>query len=76
MFKLKYTISILDSKWQPIKRNLKLSIIPRINEYIFLNDQYHKVINVVHTFNKTQDVFLIIEEIVQEISVDNQQVTE
>lgn len=76
MFKPKYTISILDSKWQPIKRNLKLSIIPRMNEYIFLNDQYHKVINVVHTFNKTQDVFLIIEEIVQEISVDNQQVTE
>ena len=75
MFKPKYTISILDSKWQPLKRNVKLSIIPRIDEYLFLDDQYHKVVSVVHTFNKTQDVFLIIEEIKQQIGVDNQEDT-
>lgn len=74
MFKPKYTISILDSKWQPLKRDVKLAIIPRIDEYLFLDDQYHKVVSVVHTFNKTQDVFLIIEEITQQISVDNQKV--
>jgi hypothetical protein len=74
MFKPKYTISILDSKWQPLKRDVKLAIIPRIDEYLFLDDQYHKVVSVVHTFNKTQDVFLIIEEITQQISVGNQKV--
>lgn len=76
MFKPKYTISILDSKWQPVKRNLKLSIIPRINEYLFLDGQYYQVISVIHTFNKNQDIFLIINELNnQENTVENQEVT-
>jgi len=75
MFKNKYKISILDSKWQPLKRNFKVDIIPRINEYLYMNDNYHKVINVIHTFNGKQEIFVIIEELKFEIDTENKQVT-
>ena len=74
MFKNKYTISLLDSKWQPLKRNFKVYAIPRANEFIYLNDEYHKVLNVVHTLNNKQEIFVIIEKIIQEISSGNQDV--
>ena len=63
MLKSKYTVSILNSKWEPIKRNLKLSIIPRRDEFIYMNEQYHQVLNVVHMLNENQDIFVIINEI-------------
>ena len=63
MFRTKYTVSILNSKWEPIKRNLKFSIIPRKNEFIFLNNQYHEVLNVIHMLNDKQDIFIIINEL-------------
>jgi hypothetical protein len=62
MFRRKYTVSILNSKWVPIKRNVKLVIIPRADEYIYLNGKYYQVLNVVHTLNDNQDIFIIIEE--------------
>ena len=62
MFKPKYTVSLLNSKWEPLKRNLKISIIPRRDEFIYFNDKYYIVLNVVHTLNKTHDIFVIIEE--------------
>lgn len=74
MFKNKYTISLLDSKWQPLKRNFKVDVIPRANEFIYLNDEYYKVLNVVHTLNNKQEIFVIIEKIIQEISSGNQDV--
>jgi hypothetical protein len=62
MFKRKYNTSLLDSKWNPIKRNLKLSIIPRIHEYIYHEDKYYMVLNVVHQLNDKHDIFIIVEE--------------
>lgn len=62
MFKRKYNTSLLDSKWNPIKRNLKLSIIPRIHEYIYYEDKYYMVLNVVHQLNDKHDIFIIVEE--------------
>ena len=61
MFETKYTTSLLDINWNPLKRNVKLRIIPRTNEYIFLDSQYYKVINVIHSLNKKQDIFIIID---------------
>lgn len=75
MFKNKYKISILDSKWQPLKRNLKVDIIPRINEYLYMGENYHKVINVIHTLNGKQEIFVIVEELTAQYETDNKQVT-
>ena len=66
MFETKYTVSILNSKWEPMKRNLKLKVIPRRDEYIFLNEQYYTVLNVVHKLNKNQDIFVVINEMTPE----------
>lgn len=66
MFQAKYTVSILNSKWNPMKRNLKLKVIPRREEYIFLNNQYYNVLNVVHMLNDKQDIFVIVNELSQQ----------
>jgi hypothetical protein len=47
-----------------MKRNLKLKVIPRRDEYIFFNEEYYEVLNVVHMLNKTQDIFVIVNELV------------
>jgi len=73
MFRTKYTISILDSKWLPIKRGIKLPIIPRANEFIFIDDEYYQVSNVVHSLNKKQDIFIIVEKFGSINPSDNQQ---
>lgn len=75
MFRTKYTISLLDSKWQPLKRNLKVDVIPRANEFLYMDDKYHKIINVIHTLDGKQEIFIIIEDLATSISHDNQQVT-
>lgn len=75
MFKNKYKISILDCKWKPLKRNFKVDVIPRINEYLYMGDKYHKVINVIHTMDNKQDIFVIIEELTTQYGGDDEQVT-
>lgn len=74
MFKNKYKISILDSKWHPIKRNFKVDVIPRINEYLYMGEKYHKVINVIHTMENKQGIFVIIEELTIQYGTDNEEV--
>lgn len=48
MFRTKYTITFIDSKWSVIKKDVKLDSVPRYGEYIFFDGQYHEVINVIH----------------------------
>jgi len=62
MFKKKYSISMLDSKWIPLKRNIKLSIIPRRDEYIWIDEKYFIVLNIVHSITNKQEVFIVVEE--------------
>lgn len=63
MFRVKYTVSILDSKWQPVKRGLKLSVVPRQGEFIFMDGKYFNVLNLVHTLSDKQEIFVIIEDL-------------
>jgi hypothetical protein len=75
MFEPKYKMSILNSQWVPIKRNLKLKVIPRKDEYIFLNDIYYKVLNLVHVVEPSPEIFVIVDELKNEIKIkltDNQ----
>jgi hypothetical protein len=71
MFKKKYTVSMLDSKWVPLKRNIKIVIIPRRDEYIWLDEKYYIVLNVVHSITDKHEVFIIVEE-KEKITVINQ----
>jgi hypothetical protein len=62
MFKKKYNISMIDSKWIPIKRNVKINIIPRRDEFIWIDEKYYQVINVVHSITDKHEVLLVVEE--------------
>jgi hypothetical protein len=42
-------------------------IIPRRDEYIYMNEQYYEVINVVHMLNEKQDIFVIVNEMTKNI---------
>ena len=69
MFKKKYSVSIIDSKWNAIKRNLELSFIPRNDEFIFYDDTYYKVLNVIHRVNSIQAVFIVVEKLENEFKL-------
>lgn len=62
MFK-KYNISLMDNKWDMIIQTLKVKHIPRSGELIYLSDQeqYYKVINVIHNITKKHEIFIIVE---------------
>ena len=62
MFKSKYSVSILNSKLEPINIKLKLSIIPRLDEFLFINEQYYQVISVIHQIKNKQEIFIVINE--------------
>jgi hypothetical protein len=65
MFQTKYNVSIIDSKWQTIKRNLPWRVIPRKGELILIeDDQYYEVVSVIHRLNgsdKLQEIFLVVD---------------
>ena len=62
MFKKKYTISILDSKWNQMKTNIKVNAIPRMDELIFVNEKYYSVLNIIHMLNDKHEVFVVVTE--------------
>jgi hypothetical protein len=62
MFKTKYKVSILNSQWQPLERNLKLSVIPRKDEYLYFLKRYYSVLNVVHNITNGHEILIIVEE--------------
>lgn len=61
-FDKKYTVTLLNSKWEIIKSDLKLNSIPQRDEYIYMNDRYYDVLNVVHSIDKNHKILVIIEE--------------
>jgi hypothetical protein len=61
-FSKKYTITFLNSKWEIVKSNIKLKSIPQRDEYIYMDDKYYDVLNVVHVINKKHEIFVIIQE--------------
>jgi hypothetical protein len=67
MFKTKYKVTLLDSKWNAVKTNVKLTVLPRRDEYVFFDGLYYLVLNVVHTLDGQQGVFIIIDETTHQI---------
>ena len=59
----KYNISLMDEKWEMINQNIKVKHIPRVGELIYLNneEQYYKVINVIHNMTNKHEIFIIVE---------------
>jgi hypothetical protein len=72
MFKTKYNVTLLDSKWNPIKNNIIFNVIPRKYEYIYYIDRYYHVINVIHNIGKKHGIIIIVEELINE-TIDIQQ---
>lgn len=61
-FGKKYTVTFLNSKWEVVKSEVKLNSIPQRDEYIYMNDRYYDVLNVVHSIDKNHQILVIIEE--------------
>ena len=72
----KYTVSILNSKWHEMKKNIEMYIIPRKDEYIYMDDQYWEVLNVVHMLNEKHQIFIIVTEMNKKVEhqpIENQE---
>lgn len=61
-FDKKYTVTFINSKWEVVKSNVKLNSIPQRDEYIYMNEKYYDVLNVVHSIDKTHQILVIIDE--------------
>ncbi len=69
-FSKKYTVTFLNSKWEIVKSNIKLKSIPQRDEYIYMDDKYYDVLNVVHSLDKNHNIFVIIQETKLKIDVN------
>jgi hypothetical protein len=69
----KYNISLMNEKWEMINQSLKVKYIPRSGEFIYLNnqEQYYKVVNVIHSMTKKHEIFIIIEIFDKKNSIKN-----
>jgi hypothetical protein len=63
MFNSKYLITLLNEKWEPLKK-IKVKSVPQVNEFLYFEDvqKYYRVINVVHQIAKKQTIIVIITE--------------
>jgi hypothetical protein len=61
-FNKKYTVTLLNSKWEIVKSEIKLNTVPRRDEYIYIDDTYYDVLNVVHSIGKYHNILVIIQE--------------
>jgi hypothetical protein len=68
MFSKKYTVTLLDSKWQVLGNKIKLDAIPRKDEFIWHSGLYHRVFNVVHSTEKKQGIYIILEPVGEKIN--------
>lgn len=70
----KYRVTVLNEKWDIIKENIKLDVIPRIHEIIFISDEskYYRVVNVIHNIRKGQEIYIIIEEYTDDYALFNE----
>jgi len=62
MFIRKYKVTLIDSKWNIVKTNVKIYVLPRRDEYVFFDGLYYLVLNVVYTLDGKQGIFVIINE--------------
>ncbi len=72
MFNKKYKVIILNSKWEILERNVKLSILPRQKEYIWNGNKYYQVINLVHDIGVNQQISIIVEDLTDQEILGNQ----
>ena len=72
MFRRKYTVTVLDSKWNVIKNRLKLNPIPRKDELLFFDGLYYEVINIVHRIDEKQGIFVVVNAFKHQERVENQ----
>lgn len=79
MFKTKYTITILNSKWELLKK-VGVDVIPRKDEFIYMDVQYYIVLNVIHDLTTKPNVLVVIDEFTPKIDdkyiSNNQQLIE
>jgi hypothetical protein len=56
-------ITLIDEKWEVVKDKLFVKSIPKSGELIYIveQEQYYKVLNVIHNIGKKQDIFVVIE---------------
>ena len=71
MFGKKYTVTLLNSKWEVVKRNLPFEVIPRKDEFIWFEEQYFEVVNVVHQIDKQQSIFVIVNQLTNKPLIKN-----
>jgi hypothetical protein len=62
MFKKKITVTLIDDKWNIVKNRISFTILPRVGEYIYFDDVYYEVLNLIHRMDDNKGVFIIVNQ--------------
>ena len=71
MFNKKYTVTILDSKWNILKDGVKMLAIPRQDELMYFDTKYYEVINVIHMIDDKHKVIAVVDESRKTVRTEN-----
>lgn len=71
IFNKKYTVKLINSKWDVIKSKITLTTIPNKGEYIFMDGQYFNIINIIHVIENEHKILIIIDETNPKIPENN-----
>lgn len=73
-FEKKCSVTLLNEKWEILKLCDRVDFIPRTNEIVYLPEyeKYYRVANVVYNFEKTQGIFVVIEEYTDDFALNNE----
>jgi len=61
-FSKKYTVTFLNSKWEIVKSKIKLNVIPQKGEYVYMNNRYYDVLNLIHSIDNQHNIHIVVEE--------------
>lgn len=68
IFNKKYSVTLMDEEWKPLKISANFKKIPRRDELIYLEDSqtYYKVTSVIHYLNDKHGIFIIVSKYSEE----------
>jgi hypothetical protein len=59
----KIYVTLINEKWEIVNHKLYVKTTPRIGEFIYMtkDEQYYKVLNVIHNITNKHEIFVVIE---------------
>lgn len=62
MFFRKKYITLINPKWEIVKANVKYDHLPKKDEFIFIDENYYEVLNVIHKLDDNNTTLVVVQK--------------